>query len=395
MQIITPAAFASLLLVACTAATSPGESASAQRNEPSRYLTILEAPPPPYPAVPPAEPAQGEDLIATYARENGISRAAAANGINGRPEDRREATALAQKLRAREKGNFTGLRLVRDPAATWVFTFKRDAVATLARYSRNPRFRAEQGGRTMAELESIRERWMPLFTAQRLMGGAGINPDEGRIDVDMNIAEAEFRAIAERNRWALPPELRLRFPPPQPQPAIIGDAGQGVRSFARSDRWAGIVPSIATFGRIVLQDGCFRQGKDGPLVLFHHDAQLRRDGEGYLAVSNQTGAVARIGEQAQIGYVTPAQPGEREMAALREQCGPGPVVTISGAQSERLWRIRPWTISSYARERRLGRAAAWREMLACWQAQDGGRERFRQCDVPGGRTNPPPPRPAK
>ena len=68
----------------------------------------------------------------------------ACQSSRGRTPGRHGAGA---KLQAREGRNYIGVRVIRDPAPRFAFQFQADAVATLARYTDDPRFAAIDGGR--------------------------------------------------------------------------------------------------------------------------------------------------------------------------------------------------------------------------------------------------------
>ena len=71
------------------------------------------------------------------------------------------------------------------------------------------------------------------------------------------------------------------------------------------------------------------------------------------------------------------------VAELRARCGAPPVEAISFPESRRNFRVRPWAIDDYVRERRISRQQAWDEIRACWARQDAGRGNpHRDCDSP-------------
>lgn len=245
---------------------------------------------------------------------------------------RRDAERLNDRLSAAEPDNYIGMRIVRDPAPRYAFQFRRDAAATLARYTRDPRFTVGEGGLPASVLQPIFDTWWPKLVADRLVGGGSIQAFDGVVVFDMNVDEPTFRAIARREGWVLPDRLRLNFSPPANPHSVDPALAALVRMFARSDRLPAMVNSAALSGRIILRDGCFRLSRDGadgePLVLFGRDSELVLDGMGYLVVRNGVGRIVRIGEPAiwagPIG-VTEADAG---VVALRARCGNGPVVAV-------------------------------------------------------------------
>ena len=383
---------------------------------PEGYATILDTPPAPYPDAPPAEPPRGEGLVEQYARENGISFAVAADQINGPPDLREEIGRLQPLLRAKEPGNFVEMVMVRDPAVHVNVYFKRDAAATLAKYTDHPLFRARTGGLTHAEIEAVRERWNRRLRAAGLQSSSGGRGDKGKVEFDLGIDAAQFAALKQERGWPDDPLVSFSFAPPQTEPAMPPELEGYIRHFARSPQAPGVVPSLASWGRVYLDGGCFRMAgvndrdrSDDPLALFGRDAQLKRDDEGYLVVTGRGGEGARIGEEMQLGWapeVTPEHVAHAEAEALRAACGPGKVVDVGVPQSARGFKIRPSALASYAEQRRLSRQTAWDEMVACWKRQDATEARlkpgemgppliFIACDdalqVERGSPTPPPP----
>lgn len=383
---------------------------------PESYATILDTPPAPYPDEPPAEASRGEGLVEQYSRENGISLAVAADQINGPPDLLGEIERLQPLLRVKASGNFVEMVMVRDPAVHMNVYFKRDAAATLAKYTDHPLFRARTGGLTRAEIEAVRERWNRRLGAAGLQFSAGGRGDKGKVEFDLGIDAAQFAALKQERGWPDDPLVSFSFVPPQTEPAVLSELKGYIRHFARSPQAPGVVPSLASWGRVYLNEGCFRMAgvndrdqSDDPLVLFRRDAQLKRDDEGYLVVTGRGSEGARIGEEMQLGWapeVTPEHVAHAEAEALRAACGPGKIVDVGVPQSARGFKIRPWALASYATQRRLSRNAAWDEIVACWKMQDATRARlkpgeagppsiFITCDdalqVKRGSPTPPPP----
>ncbi|HEX8420258.1 MAG TPA: hypothetical protein VF638_09625 [Sphingomonas sp.] len=302
---------------------------------PSGYATILSAPPTgPMTAVPSAPPfplANGHPTPLPMTRE---ARAARSRMMNPDRMLAEPARALDRRISRAERGNYVGMRVVRDPGPRFAFQFKRNAAATLARYTRDPRFTWREGGLTRAELQPILDQWWKRFEPFRLVGGGSVYEFAGVVRFDMNIDEAEFREIAARERWTLPARLELRFSPPRNPRSIDPALARYVRVFARADRHPAIINQALLGGRIVLRDGCFRVtgGAEGgePLVIFGRDVELGLDARGYI-VLNYPGsgrAKPRIGERMMwagpLGY-SEADP---NVKLLRAKCGLGPIVSV-------------------------------------------------------------------
>ena len=119
----------------------------------SGFATILRAPPVPYPDEPPAQQLSGAEAE-WYARDNGISVAEARKRQAEQEAGRVEFELLLANLRAREAGNFTAPRMIHQPDWGYEFYFKRDPQATLAKYTKNPRYTAKLARYTREELEA-------------------------------------------------------------------------------------------------------------------------------------------------------------------------------------------------------------------------------------------------
>lgn len=292
--------------------------------EGSGYATILTAPPteamtptrvasPPPPPAPP--PADGRPTALPMTRE---ARAARSRMANPDGATRKAAQALNLKLSVAERGNYVGLRVVRDPTARIAFQFRRNAAATLARYTQDPRFTSCEGGIPRAELQPIFDEWWSRFRSFRLVGGGAVDEFDGVVRFDMNIDEAGFREIAAHQRWTLPARLELHFSSPRQLRSIDPALSRFVRVFAREDRSPAIINEALLSGRVILRDGCFRLtdhgAPDEPIVIFGRDVELGLDAQNYMVIK-QTGlerAAPRIGEMLRWGgprYFSEADPG--------------------------------------------------------------------------------------
>ena len=97
------------------------------------------------------------------------------------------AMALDRRLKVAEPTNYVGVRVVRDPNARYAFQFRRAAAASLARYTRDPRFTTREGGIPNPELEPIFDEWWKRFKPYRLVGGGAVYEFDGVVRFDMNI----------------------------------------------------------------------------------------------------------------------------------------------------------------------------------------------------------------
>ncbi|HEX8214230.1 MAG TPA: hypothetical protein VF582_02025, partial [Allosphingosinicella sp.] len=222
----------------------------------SGFATILQAPSPPYPASPPPPENRPASEAGWYAEAQGISEQEAAKRQQEQAALRPQIERLLQVLRAKEAGNFTAPRMVHQPDWAYVFYFKRDPQATLAKYTRHPRFKAALARYTQAELDALAKPWIERFAAHRLLGGHGSDPTFGEVGVDLVVSEAEFREIAKREDWAVPGAIKLRFSEAVEGESVPDRLRSVVRIFPHPDRALGATHMAALGGRIVLRDGC-------------------------------------------------------------------------------------------------------------------------------------------
>lgn len=110
----------------------------------SGFATILNAPPRPYDDQPPPPVAQGEGPAEAIARALNISVREASDRVNPDQATRRSASELRRRLRAVARDNFVTAAIERDPLPHFTFYFRRDAAASLSRFTRDPSFRARE-----------------------------------------------------------------------------------------------------------------------------------------------------------------------------------------------------------------------------------------------------------
>jgi hypothetical protein len=315
------------------------------RIEKSGFATIETAP------MTPAEKRQRdkrpEGEAGFYALDNGISQAEAMRRIDAQNALRPEFEKLLATLRAREKGNFTNARMIHKPDWAYEIYFKRDAARTLAKYSKNPRFKPATARYSLAELETIAKPWTERFTAQRLTGGWGMDDTYGTVDVMMDVTEAEYAEVAAREGWGeVPAPIKLSFARPLPAPSIDESVKSFVRIFPQNDRNTGIQLEALGGGRITLKDGCLYvtipNDKQAKLAYFHRETGIGLDGQGYLAlVDRATGkAKGRLGEMFSWGGPNGVSEGSAMVKQLREQCGEAPLFNVGNPESSNVFHKR-------------------------------------------------------
>lgn len=345
---------------------------------PSGYASVGATPPSAFPADPPPMPVQ----LDTFARRTSLGTPAeqkrAWDEANGSEEFQREFQRLRQVIARAEPGNFVDVRLVRDPGVTGEFIFRQEGAATLARYTQDTRFRAKTIDHAIARLERLEKLWIERIQVGAPVSTLSRDTIEGRLQLEAGIEEGAFRDLARSKSWEIDdPLLAITYPRAAPPAFASPDLARLVRAFAREDVAAGIRLLALSTGRIVLADGCFRLGDEegaprDTLVIFARTSQLVRDSEGYLAVhTGEDGDAYRIGERGAWGGPNAVDEASPEVRALRQACGPDPIINVASPQSERLFALPdPLWVLDYAHTRRITYGAAWDEVVACLEKQE-------------------------
>jgi hypothetical protein len=340
---------ACLLSVACTA-SSAQPPAEAQlpvgaQSERSGFWTILTAPDSAPEAREPKRSANNE--LTFYAQLAGVSNAEAAKRMKEQERTRPEFERLMRTLRTAERGNYTDAELIHRPDWAYLIYFKRNPAATLARYTKNPRFQARSAKYTSGELERLTKPWIDRLNAERLTTGYGMNARRGTADVDMVVSREEFDEIARRNGWGPVPEyLNLKFDTAPVGPSIAPAVARGIRIFAQGDRNLGATNQAALSGRIVLKDGCFRViGFDGKeqLAYFARQVGLGLDRDGYLSLHARAAKprhLGRIGEWFTWAGPIGIDESAPMVSQLRARCGNAPLMHVGVPDSTAMFNAR-------------------------------------------------------
>ena len=322
----------SLMLTACAAVPvrPMAEVTPAPAPDPAKFTTILSAPPSvPPPKLPaPASTGYSAETRAAIARQQALLG---------------EFSQLQAKLRIDEKGNYTDARIVHEPDWAYLLFFKNEPQRTLAKYTKNPRFKAAQGRYTQEELHALVAPWAKRFEAEKIVAGYSLDATYGVAEMMMSVSAAEYRAIAARNGWGAPPDaIKLGFSRDLVIPAIDPRAAPLLRGFAY-ERRATVMQLEAGFsGRIILDDGCLRlESKTGLLVVFHQETGVGFDADGQLSLINRiTGkASGRIGEM--LSWAGPN--GGTDLIGiddLKARCGEGPVFNVGNPESKAVFDAR-------------------------------------------------------
>lgn len=287
--------------------------------------------------------------------------------------------ALFERLRIEEADNFGGGEWrwseagdveegeIGDPRFELLFV--RQPEQTLARYSGDPLFVAGEIDFTMEEREDIANIWRRRFL------DAGLKLDvhpPGYPNFNILNTRSEFEVIAKREGWSLPKGLEVNLREDFERPAVGETAAPFVRIFPRTESFAGITPALATWGTIVLRNGCFfidHDDREDVLVRFPREAGLFVDNEGYLAIGPRTGDLsmaARIGSEAQLGYRYPVE-GAAVDSELIEQCGQHSVIAVTTVRHGARFGIAPSEIRRFRDLHSLPDDEAIDVFRRCWR----------------------------
>jgi hypothetical protein len=402
-------------LAACAAPSDPGDAPATSapalpkeaRLDDAGMLNIGNVAPTPFAATPPEDRSTHNDEIARFARQYGMTRDEAYTAMmsNGPESLAREIGTLGETLRRREAGNYVDMIMVREPDVKVEVWFKRDAAQTLARYTSNPRFVPRTGGLDAKEADALRDSWMKRLNEAGLDFGGGVDARKGVLELSVGVDEAQFDDTARTQGFAdwRDAPLDITFMPPQ-KPALREEAAgleQAIHIFPRTRQGAITVLSVANYGRVTLDGGCFRFAgfgeKDGALAVFDRNTQLGLDEQGYLTVFAAIGDDrARVGEEFVFGgYATPDE-SDPDIVALREKCGNAPLINVGVPEAKRLFDAPgAAAVTGYAKRKGLSRQAAWDEITQCFRSREEEAtariEKVRQLRAAGQEVLPDPP----
>jgi hypothetical protein len=352
MITVSRIAAAACLAAACSApATTSQQSAAVAASLPtgatagrSGFWSIATAPNSP-PGPPMKRGPQSE--LTFYAQLAGVSNAEADKRMKAQEKTRPEFERLMRTLRSKERGNYTDAELIHRPDWAYLIYFKRQPAATLAKYTKNPRFQARSAPYTDEELTRLSKPWLDRINGERLTTGYAMNPRRGTADIDMVVSREEFEAIARAKAWGPVPDfLNLKFDTAPVGPALDPAVAAGIRILAQGDRNLGATNQAALGGRIVLRDGCFfvvgHEGKE-QLAYFAREVGLGRDPQGYLSLHRRNAErthLGRIGEM--FTWAGPIGIDEQApmVRQLRAQCGTAPLMHVGIPESSAMFNAR-------------------------------------------------------
>jgi hypothetical protein len=345
-------AAAACLAAACSApATSNTQAERAAETLPvgakaerSGFWSVASAP-----ESPPGPPMQRgpRSELTFYAQLAGVSNAEADKRMKAQERTRPEFERLMRTLRTKERGNYTDAELIHRPDWAYLIYFKRQPAATLAKYTKNPRFQARSAPYTDEELTRMSKPWLDRLNGERLTTGYAMNARRGTADIDMVVSAEEFGAIAKAKGWGrVPAFLTLTFGSAPVGPAVDPAVAPGIRIFAQGDRNLGATNQAALGGRIVLRDGCLLVvGHDGKeqLAYFAREVGLGRDPQNYLSLHRRNAERTHLGRVGEMyTWAGPIGIDERApmVTQLRAECGNAPLMHVGIPESSNVFNAR-------------------------------------------------------
>jgi hypothetical protein len=313
----------------------------------STFATILDAPPDAAAvAAAPLHNRPVQDGRGWYAQQHGLDEAEAQRRLAGQQRLQPAFITLMSRLRREQPGNYVGAMLRHEPDWAYVFFFKRDPAQTLARYTREPRFKAEAAVYSQKDRERLIEPWTKRWSAEGIPFGYGLDAVYSTMDVQLGIEAGDYRALAEQRGWGEPPApIVLKFTKASVAPAVDPKIANLLRGFAH-EKFATLMQLEALgTGKLILRDGCLKVVQhDGQekVAVFHRETGIGVDRAGYLAlIDRMTGEVrGRVGEMMAWGAPN-AIPGNGMvgLAELRAAC-PGELLNIGNPESAAVFNAR-------------------------------------------------------
>ncbi|HYG26506.1 MAG TPA: hypothetical protein VD906_06345 [Caulobacteraceae bacterium] len=242
---------------------------------------------------------------------------------------------LQQQLEKAEADTFAGLWIAPNQRDVMV-AFTRDAAATLARYTRDPKYKPlERPGPTQAELYATQDH---LLKALQRLGarpvGAGSDIMKGRVSVEVVGDMTRARAAIASGELVVPPYAdivepgALKYPePPPPPPGFVNP----VKAFPRINyRYGGIELAILRMGETVLEDGCLRLRGDrrNPVIVWPNEARLDLSHGDVRIFNRMSGETILPGERIILGGSSHELKDEADVIDADPAC-PGPYVLLT------------------------------------------------------------------
>jgi len=312
----------------------------------STFATVLNAPPDLAAIAAQRAERAGPQPYHYYGKELGLTprQSAQAQAEQGRLA--LELGTLRNRLPQLEPGNYVDSMLRHEPTWAYVFFFRRDAEATLRRYTKEPKFEAAMARFDSKDRERLIAPWAARWRGAGLPFTYGLDAVYPTMDVQLGISEAAYRALAAARGWGAPPEpIRLKYSAVPVLPAVDPARAALLRGFAH-EKYATLMQLEALgTGKLILRDGCLKvEGHDGleKVAVFHLETGVALDKQGYLAlVDRMTGKVrGRIGEM--LAWGAPNAIPEKGMVGLEElrAACPGELINIGNPESHAIFRAR-------------------------------------------------------
>lgn len=313
----------------------------------STFATVLDAPPDQAAIAAQRAERKARSLRYTwYGKEQGLS---VKEGAQAQAEQGRLALdfgTLRNRLPVEESGNYVDSMLRHEPSWAYVFFFRRDAEATLRRYTREPKFEAALARFDQKDRERLIEPWAARWKGEGLPFTYGLDAVYPTMDVQLGISESDYRSLAAALGWGTPLDpIRLKFTASAVRPVVDPKVANLIRGFANEERPTLIQLEALGIGALRLRDGCLmiaQEGQAEKVAVLHYETGIGLDQAGYLAlIDRMTGKPsARVGEKLAWGAPNPIpERGMVGLEALRAAC-PGELVNIGNPESYALFRAR-------------------------------------------------------
>ena len=243
--------------------------------------------------------------------------------------------ALQQQLEQKEAEIFAGLWVAKNQRDI-VVAFTRDAAATLAKYTKDPKYKPlDRPGPSALELQRTQDRLMKALErlgARPVM--AGVNIMDATVEIEVVGDMTAARAAIASGELKVPPYARitepkpLAFPdPPAPPAGYVSP----VKAFPRiAYRDGGIELAILRFGETVLEDGCLKMKGDrrNVTIVWPNEARLDLSHGDVRIFHRMSGVTIRPGEKIILGGNSTALESDKDVIDASPAC-PGPYVLVT------------------------------------------------------------------
>lgn len=230
----------------------------------SSFATIVDAPPDQAAIAARKAERAGLQPYHYYGKELGLTPLQSAQAQAEQGQLALDFGTLRNRLPQLEPDNYVDSMLRHEPTWAYVFFFRRNAEATLRRYTREPKFEAAVARFDARDRARRIAPWAERWTSAGLPFTYGLDAVYPTMDVQLGISEADYRSLAAARRWGTPPDpIRLKFTPSAIRPAVDPAIATLIRGFANEDRATLMQMEALGIGTLRLRDGCLMIAQDG------------------------------------------------------------------------------------------------------------------------------------